>query len=55
MCMVLSIAEVENENLACSLSVSMTSLSTLVGLGGSRGMGRLLDEDTCTSNFTFPD
>ena len=31
----------------------MTSLSTLVGFGGKRGMGKLLEEDTCTVYVTF--
>jgi hypothetical protein len=35
--------------LACSLCESMTSLSTLVGLAGSRGKGRLLLLDTYTN------
>ena len=37
--------------LACSLRLSITSLSTLVGLGGSLGMGRLLEEEIFFPGF----
>ena len=37
--------------LACSLRLSITSLSTLVGLGGSRGIGRLLELEIFLPGF----
>ena len=37
--------------LACSLRLSITSLSTLVGLGGSLGIGRLLELEIFLPGF----
>ena len=36
---------------ACSRRLSITSLSTLVGFGGSLGIGRLFDEDIFLPGF----